>query len=112
MSIRRVVPNVRARRGADNRAFYVDVLGLRVVMEMDFIVTFASPSNPMAQVSVVNADPARPHPDLTIEVADVDAAYTRARERGGSRSSIRSQTSRGASGASTRGSRTARWSMS
>jgi len=87
MSIRRVVPNVKARRGADNRAFYVDVLGLRVVMEMDFIVTFASPSNPMAQVSVVNADPARPHPDLTIEVADVDAAYTRARERGGSRSS-------------------------
>ena len=82
MSIRRVVPNVRARRGADSRGFYVDVLGLEVVMDMDFIVTFASPSNPTAQVSVVDSDPARTHPDMTVEVADVDAVYTRARERG------------------------------
>jgi hypothetical protein len=46
MSIRRVVPNMRARHGADSRAFYVDVLGLELVMDMDFIKTFASPSNP------------------------------------------------------------------
>lgn len=45
-------------------------------------MTFASPSNPTAQVSVVHADPARAQPDLTVEVADVDAAYARARERG------------------------------
>src|SRR5262245_47691545 len=82
MSIRRVIPNVRAQRGADSRAFYVDVLGLELVMDMGFIKTFASPSNPTAQVSVVDASPAGPHPDLTVEVADVDAAYTRARERG------------------------------
>jgi catechol 2,3-dioxygenase-like lactoylglutathione lyase family enzyme len=82
MSIRRVVPNVRARHGADSRAFYVDVLGLELVMDMEFIKTFASPSNPTAQVSVVDVSPAGPYPDLTIEVADVDAAYTRARERG------------------------------
>ena len=82
MSIRRVVPNVRAQHGADSPAFYVDVLGLELVMDMSFIKTFASPSNPTAQVSVVDASPARPHPDLTVEVADVDAAYRRARERG------------------------------
>src|SRR5262245_51944246 len=82
MSIRRVVPNVRARHGVDSRAFYVDVLGLELVMDMDFVKTFASPSNPTAQISVVHADPARAHPDLTVEVADVDAAYARARERG------------------------------
>ena len=80
MSIRRVVPNVRAQHGADSRVFYVDVLGLELVMDMGFIQTFASPSNPTAQVSVVDASPGRPHPDLTIEVADVDAAYARARE--------------------------------
>jgi len=82
MSIRRVVPNVRAQRGVDSRGFYVDVLGLELVMDMGFIKTFASPSNPTAQVSVVDADAARPYPDLTVEVADVDAAYARARERG------------------------------
>ncbi len=82
MSIRRVVPNVKARRGADSRAFYVDVLGLQVAMEMPSIVTFASPANPTAQVSVIDSDPSHPHPDLTVEVADVDAAHTRARARG------------------------------
>jgi catechol 2,3-dioxygenase-like lactoylglutathione lyase family enzyme len=82
MSVRRVVPNVRSRQGADSRAFYVDVLGLELVMDMGFIKTFASASNPTAQVSVVEASPAEPHPDLTVEVADVDAAYTHARERG------------------------------
>jgi len=82
MSIRRVVPNVRVRHSADSRAFYVDVLGLQLVMDMGFIKTFASTSNPTAQVSVVDATPAQPHPDLTVEVADVDAAYIRARERG------------------------------
>ena len=82
MSVRRVVPNVRARQSTDSRAFYVDVLGLELVMDMGFIKTFASTSNPTAQVSVVDASPTAPHPDLTIEVADVDAAHTRARERG------------------------------
>jgi len=82
MSIRRVVPNVRVRHSAVSRAFYVDVLGLQLVMDLGFIKTFASTSNPTAQVSVVDATPAQPHPDLTVEVADVDAAYTRARERG------------------------------
>jgi len=59
MSIRRVIPNVRPQHGADSRGFYVDVLGLELVMDKGFIKTFASPSNPTAQVSVVHADPAR-----------------------------------------------------
>jgi hypothetical protein len=48
MSIRRVVPNVRARHRVDSRAFHVDVPS---------IVAFASPANRTAQVSVIDADP-------------------------------------------------------
>jgi len=46
MSIRRVVPNIKSKSLEDSRAFYVDVLGFKVGMDMGFIVTLVSPSNP------------------------------------------------------------------
>jgi catechol 2,3-dioxygenase-like lactoylglutathione lyase family enzyme len=84
MSVRRIVPNVRSRRAEASRAFYVDVLGLRVAMDMGFIMTFASPSNPTAQLSVLLGDDGggRVQPDVTVEVADVDAVHARAVEGG------------------------------
>lgn len=66
-----------------NREFYVDFLGLEVVMERDEIVTFASPTNSTAQISVVRYDePNVPRPNISIEVTDVDEAYARAVEQG------------------------------
>lgn len=47
-------------------------------MDMDWIVTFVSPDNPTSQVSVISSDPSGLHPDLTLEVDDVDGAHTRA----------------------------------
>ena len=50
-------------------------------MDMDWIVTLVSPSNPTAQVSLVRGPaPATPsaHLSLSVEVADVDAAHTKA----------------------------------
>ncbi|MBI4637159.1 MAG: VOC family protein [Candidatus Rokubacteria bacterium] len=83
MIIRRVVPNIRSDRLDQSREFYVDFLGLEVAMDMGFIVTFASPSNPTAQISVIRGNESTaPSPDLTVEVADVDALHARAIERG------------------------------
>ena len=83
MSVRRVVPNIGSADLAASRAFYVDVLGFEVAMDMGWIVTFASPENPTAQISVVQADGSTgPQPDFTVEVADVDATYARALARG------------------------------
>ncbi len=48
---------------------------------MDWIVTFASPSNPTAQISLLRepaSAPPHPHLSLTIEVADVDAVHAKA----------------------------------
>ena len=52
-----------------NREFYVDFLGLEVVMERDDIVTFASPTNSTAQISVVRCDKSNVlRPNISIEV--------------------------------------------
>ncbi len=77
MSIRRVVPNLAADRLDETRDFYVGLLGFEVVMDLGWIVTVASPSNPTAQVSFA-VDGIRAQSDapvITVEVADVDAIH-------------------------------------
>lgn len=82
MSIRRVVPDIRSKHLNESRAFYVDFLGLKVGMDMGFVVTFVSPSNPTAQISVMRDDDASTMlPDVSVEVADVDEVHARAIER-------------------------------
>jgi predicted enzyme related to lactoylglutathione lyase len=76
MSIRRIVPNINAADPSASKSFYQEVLGLDMAMDMGWIITFASPSNPTAQISVVaSANRDEPHADVSIEVADVDACH-------------------------------------
>ena len=83
MSIRRVVPNIETADLEASRAFYVEGLGLEVAMDLEWIVTLVAPENPTAQLSLIRADDAAaPQPDLTVEVADVDAAHARALAHG------------------------------
>ena len=83
MSIRRVVPNITSDKLDACRDFYVGLLGFQVAMDMGWIVTFESPSNPTAQVSVLRKDASAPViPQLTVEVADVDAVHAEALRRG------------------------------
>ncbi len=84
MSIRRVVPNLASDNVAATRDFFVSLLGFEVVMDMGWIVTVASPSNPTAQISFA-ADGIRAHSDapvITVEVADVDGVHAAAVARG------------------------------
>jgi catechol 2,3-dioxygenase-like lactoylglutathione lyase family enzyme len=85
MNIRRVVPDIVSARFDESRAFYADFLGMRMAMDLGFIVTFVSTSNETAQVSIVReGDGAIPANavGLSIEVADVDEMCARATERG------------------------------
>jgi uncharacterized glyoxalase superfamily protein PhnB len=50
-------------------------------MDLGWIVTLASPTNPAVQVQIIaNDDPAAP--GISVEVDDVDAVHARAVERG------------------------------
>ncbi|GGP91697.1 VOC family protein [Streptosporangium pseudovulgare] len=82
MSVRRIVPNIQSGDPEESARFY-GLLGLEEVMNHGWIVTFASPSAPTAQVSVMTGDKTGPViPDMSIEVDDVDAAYAAVRESG------------------------------
>lgn len=83
MSIRRAVPNIASDKLDACREFYTGLLGFQVAMDMGWIITLVSPSNPTAQVSVMREDATAPVvPQISIEVADVDAVHAEAVRRG------------------------------
>jgi uncharacterized glyoxalase superfamily protein PhnB len=81
VTIDRAVPNIKSDRPAEIRDFFVDLLGFEVAMDLGWVVTLASPTNPSAQVTIIgNDDPAAP--GISVEVADVDAVHAKAVEQG------------------------------
>jgi len=83
MTVRRIVTNIATDRISDGHKFYGDLLGLEVVMDHGWIVTFASDQMAPVQVSVASeGGSGSPVPDISIEVDDVDEVYQRAQALG------------------------------
>jgi len=83
MPVRRVMPVFESPDAAASGRFYGEVLGLEVAMDLGWIVTFAAPENPQAQISVMQQDAsASVQPDVSVEVDDVDAAHAAAQRLG------------------------------
>jgi predicted enzyme related to lactoylglutathione lyase len=83
MSVRRIVPDFQADDPAGTAEFYSQVLGMEPTMDLGWIVTFAAPENPSAQISVIQQDAsASVVPDASVEVDDVDTAHAAARRLG------------------------------
>ena len=80
MTISRAVPNIRSDRPAETRDFFVELLGFEVAMDMGWVVTVASPTNPSAQVTIIGTDDMAA-PGISVEVADVDAVHAKAVEQ-------------------------------
>jgi predicted enzyme related to lactoylglutathione lyase len=84
MSIQRVVPDITSTRVDESREFYVGLFGFEVAMDLGSVVTLASPTNRTAQITLIRHDgSARVRPEVTVEVADVDAVHAEAVRRGG-----------------------------
>ncbi|HKP89985.1 MAG TPA: VOC family protein [Thermoleophilaceae bacterium] len=81
MTVKRAVPNIRSDRPAESRDLFVELLGFEVVMDMDWVVTLASPTNRSVQVQIMAGDDPSA-PGISVEVADVDAVHAKAVERG------------------------------
>jgi len=83
MRVRRIMPDFHSPDPAASGTFYAEVLGLELAMDLGWIVTFAAPDNPTAQISVMREDATAPvQPDVSIEVDDVDAAHAAAQGLG------------------------------
>jgi predicted enzyme related to lactoylglutathione lyase len=85
--IRRAIPVVHTDDPEGTRAFYVDLLGFRVAMDQGGMFMLVSPSVPTTQVIIAWAsedasDPQVLRVNMSVEVADVDAAHADAVERG------------------------------
>jgi catechol 2,3-dioxygenase-like lactoylglutathione lyase family enzyme len=78
MGVRRIKPNILSERFDESRAFYNDVIGLPGGDGLDWILFFGTDKREV-QLSVMHLDvKAHVHPDVSIEVDDVDDVYARA----------------------------------
>jgi hypothetical protein len=77
VDISRAVPNIKTERPAETRDFFVNLLGFEVAMDLGWVVTVASPTNPSAQVTIIGNDDMAA-PGISVEVADVDAVHATA----------------------------------
>jgi hypothetical protein len=78
VTISRAVPNIKSERPAETRDFFVELLGFEVAMDVGWVVTVASPTNPSVQVTIIgNDDMAAPG----VSVGVADAARFRQEEK-------------------------------
>jgi catechol 2,3-dioxygenase-like lactoylglutathione lyase family enzyme len=78
MAVKRIKPNILSDRFDESRAFYNDVIGLEGGDGLEWILFFGTDKREV-QLSVMKLDiKAHVHPDVSIEVDDVDEVYQRA----------------------------------
>lgn len=78
MIVRRIVANVAAADPSGAARFYRDVLGLEVLMDLGWIVTYGNGEPMQVQMSVMSeGGSGTPVPDLSIEVDDLDEVLAR-----------------------------------
>lgn len=79
MAVKRVVANIAADGVAAAKAFYGDVLDMRVAIDFGWIVTFAAEVSATPQLSVASEGGSGTLvPDLSIEVDNLDEVHRRA----------------------------------
>lgn len=78
MKVKRIVANIETKKIKATKRFYEGVLGLEVLMDMGWIVTYGSQSKMTLQLSFMSEGGSGTEvPDLSIEVDDVDEAFKR-----------------------------------
>lgn len=81
MKVKRIVSNVAAADLERASAFYREVLGLNLLMDLGWIRTYGSGSKMTIQISVMSeGGSGTAVPDISIEVDDVDEALMRVRK--------------------------------
>jgi catechol 2,3-dioxygenase-like lactoylglutathione lyase family enzyme len=78
MKVKRIVANIATGDVAMAKRFYHDILGLDVLMDHGWLVTYGSAEKMTVQVGVaIEGGSGTPVPDLSIEVDDVEEALAR-----------------------------------
>ncbi len=81
MKVKRIVANLETQDVAAGRAFYRDVLGLDLRMDMGWIATYGGDERMGVQLSIMSqGGSGTPVPALSVEVDDLDEALARMRD--------------------------------
>jgi len=74
MAVRRIITNIAAGDLSLAQRFYGDILGLDLVMDHGWIVTYGNSSTMQVQISIAREGGSGTDvPDLSVEVDDLDA---------------------------------------
>lgn len=83
MTVKRIVPNISFSDPERSKSFYQEIFGLDLVMDLGWILTFASSEPTRPQISVMSEGGSGTDvPNMSIEVDDVDLVYRNARQFG------------------------------
>ena len=76
--VKRIVTNIASTDVSKAKQFYVDILGLDIVMDQGWIATFASRAKMAPQISIATeGGSGTPVPDISVEVDDLEEAKRR-----------------------------------
>ena len=79
MDPHRIVPNLNVDDATTGHDFYEEFLGLEKQFDLGWVASFRSKTHPSVQVSLVSGDASAPEQSaMSVQVADVDAAYAEA----------------------------------
>lgn len=83
MKVKRIVADIAGADPSAAKRFYADVLGLELLMDHGWIVTYGSGQRMSVQVSFASeGGSGTATPDLSVEVDDVDEALRRMKAAG------------------------------
>lgn len=81
MEFRRITPDIISNKIEESKNFYTGFVGLKLAMDMGWILTFISESNPTAQINLLYSDKQiidNSNVAISIESSDVDGLYKKA----------------------------------
>ncbi len=83
MKVKRIVTNIESGELALARAFYSEIFGLDLLMDLGWICTYGNDSTMPVQISIASeGGSGTPVPDLSIEVDDIEAALKKIKAAG------------------------------
>lgn len=83
LGVKRIVANVATKDVAAAKTFYQDVLGLDILMDHGWIVTYGSQERMSIQISFASeGGSGTPVPDLSIELDEIEAVLEEMRRAG------------------------------
>ncbi|RMD92001.1 MAG: glyoxalase [Calditrichaeota bacterium] len=81
MEFRRITPDIYSNKIEESKKFYSEFIGLKLAMDMGWILTFISESNPTAQINILHSDKQNidnSNVAISIESSDVEGLYKKA----------------------------------